>query len=240
MSNLRFFTVKNERNPQEAGTMPQTAQTAQISNVRQMVKSPILDPYFTAKLQDLTSQYAEQQQAVDNTKWRIAQEVNDNYSEHRAIFAGDKEMYYIECSRIANDGLSVRIFGESGETLRRWAEVAATYENMPNAETFLEALSFDHLEKARKLARDGRIQAPDHALAVAVNEGLSADDMKERFDPSSAPHPYDVISGHLAYMADRSHWEFIKSADVLDAVLSHVKGIEYIVKEYLKGENKCE
>ena len=135
--------------------------------------------------------------------------------------------------------LSVRIFGESGETLRRWAEVAATYENMPNAETFLEALSFDHLEKARKLARDGRIQAPDHALAVAVNEGLSADDMKERFDPSSAPHPYDVISGHLAYMADRSHWEFIKSAEAKDAVLALVDEIDTIVQLYLATEGKA-
>ena len=215
-----------------------TAQNAQISNVRQMLKSTILDPSFSDMLLFMASTYAEQQQAADLTKWNIAVSVNDNYSEHAGIFSGDKMAYFAECSRVANAGRSVQIFGTSGQTLRRWCEVAATYENMPNAETFLEALSFDHLEKARKLARDGRIQAPDHALAVAVNEGLSADDMKERFDPSSAPHPYDVISGHLAYMADRSHWEFIKSADVRDAVMAHVKGIEYIVKEYLKGENK--
>lgn len=217
--------------------MPLEANTAQNTQI-QLVDSTKLDPTFTEELHNLTARFVYQQHAVDSTKWVIAGMVNDMWPEHAGIFSGNKQEFYIECSRVANDGLSVRIFGESGETLRRWCDVAATYENMPNAETFLDALSFDHLEKARKLARDGRIQAPDHALAVAVNEGLSADDMKERFDPSSAPHPYDVISGHLAYMADRSHWEFIKSADVRDAVMAHVKGIEYIVKEYLKGENK--
>ena len=218
--------------------MPQTAENAQNSNVRQMVKSTNLDPEFVHFLREKTGWYLEAMGYADSAKWEIAKQVNDMWPEHAGMFSGDKKSFYVECSRVANDGLSVRIFGESGETLRRWCDVAATYENMPNAETFLDALSFDHLEKARKLARDGRIQAPDHALAVAINEGLSADDMKERFDPSSAPHPYDVISGHLAYMADRSHWEFIKSADVRDAVMAHVKGIEYIVKEYLKGENK--
>lgn len=215
-----------------------TAQNAQNSNVRQMIKSIFLDPGFAHDLRNMVGHYRNQQNAADLTKWQIAQMVNGMWSEHVSSFSGNKLDYYQECSRVANDGLSVRILGESGQTLRRWCEVAATYENMPEAETLLEALSFDHLEKARKLAKDGRIQAPDHALAVAVNEGLSADEMKERFDPSHEPHPYDVISGHLAYMSDRSHWEFIKSADVRDAVMAHVKGIEYIVKEYLKGENK--
>ncbi len=213
-------------------------ETAQISNVRQMVEATKLDGDFRHTIKNYSYQYAANQRKADNTKWLLAKDVNEWWPEHAGIFSGDKKSYYAEVSRVANSCHSVNILGESGETLRRWCDVAATYENMPNAETFLDALSFDHLEKARKLARDGRIQAPDHALAVAVNEGLSADDMKERFDPSSAPHPYDVISGHLAYMADRSHWEFIKSADVRDAVMAHVKGIEYIVKEYLEKEGK--
>lgn len=219
--------------------MPQTAENTQFSNVRQMVKSTNLDPEFVQTLQAKTRQYEEATSYADYHKWGIAIMVNDMWPEHAGMFSGDKKSFYAECSRVANDGLSVRIFGESGETLRRWCDVAATYENMPNAETFLDALSFDHLEKARKLARDGRIQAPDHALAVAVDEGLSADDMKERFDPSSAPHPYDVISGHLAYMADRSHWEFIKSADVRDAVMSHVTAIDTMVRIYLESEEKA-
>jgi hypothetical protein len=218
--------------------MPLEANTAQNTQI-QLVDSTKLDPTFTEELHNLTARFVYQQHAVDSTKWVIAGMVNDMWPEHAGIFSGNKQEFYIECSRVANDGLSVRIFGESGETLRRWCDVAATYENMPTAETFLDALSFDHLEKARKLARDGRIQAPDHALAVAVNEGLSADDMKERFDPSDAPHPYDVISGHLAYMADRSHWEFIKSADVRDAVLSHVTAIDTMVRIYLESEEKA-
>ena len=216
----------------------ETAQNAEKSNVRQMIKSIFLDPEFSRMLRNVAGHYRNQQGAADLTKWQIAQMVNDMWLEHVSSFSGNKLDYYVECSRIANEGLSVRILGESGQTLRKWCEVAATYENMPQAETFLEALSFDHLEKARKLARDGKIDAPDHALAVAVNEGLSADDMRERFDPYHEPHPYDVISGHLAYMADRSHWEFIKSADVRERIFSHIISINNIITIYLENEGK--
>ena len=215
-----------------------TAQNAENSNVRQMVESTFLDPEFVQNLQDATTGYSRVQTAADGYKWQIARMVNDMWPEHLSSFSGNKLDYYVECSRVANDGLSVRILGESGQTLRRWCEVAATYENMPQVENFLEALSFDHLEKARKLAKDGRIQAPDHALAVAVNEGLSADEMKERFDPHHEPHPYDVISGHLAYMADKSHWEFIKSADVRERIFSHIISINNIITIYLENEGK--
>lgn len=215
-----------------------TAQNAENSNVRQKVESTFLDGDFRHSIKTYAAQYSVQQRKADNTKWLLANDVNEWWPEHAGIFSGDKQSYYAECSRVANDGLSVRILGESGQTLRRWCEVAATYENMPQVENFLEALSFDHLEKARKLAKDGRIQAPDHALAVAVNEGLSADEMKERFDPHHEPHPYDVISGHLAYMADKSHWEFIKSVDVRDGVLYHVVAINKMINEYLENEGK--
>ena len=204
-----------------------------------MLTVNLIDPDLITDLQDLTSRYAEAQQSADKIKWQIAQKVNDGYSEHKSIFAGDKMDYYVECSRVANDGLAIKIFGESGQTLRRWAEVQAAYENFPQAELLLEETSFKHLSVAKRAAKQEKAASPIAAMDWALAMGASADDMQEHYFPASAPTEYDVIDGSITHMLNPKNWDWIKSADVKDTIIGHVRAIDTIRREYLESEGKA-
>ncbi len=206
----------------------------------QKVNSVFLDPDFMRELATMTTAYAIQQGNADLTKWGIAKAVNGFWSEHMSSFGGKKQDYYTECSRVANDGLYIPVFGESGQTLRRWCEVQETYSNFDAAEQFLTTLSFDHLAKAKKLAKDGRVSVPTLALAEAVSRHFSVDDMMEHFDPPEAPHPYDAVSNAIAIMLDRSNYDWIKNTDVKDAILSRVGEIEKMIQDELRKEGKAQ
>jgi len=204
------------------------------------VDSVFLDPDFMRELATMTTAYSVQQAEADLTKWEIAKAVNGFWGEHMSSFGGKKLDYYIECSRVANEGLFIPIMGESGQTLRRWCEVQETYSNFDAAEQFLTTLSFDHLAKAKKLAKDGRVSVPTLALAEAVARHWSADEMQEHYDPAEAPHPYDVVSGAKATLLDRKNYEWIKSTDVKDAILSRVGEIENMIRIELEKEGKAQ
>ena len=199
----------------------------------------ILDPLFTTDLKILVGFYTEHQKKLDKTKWEIACVVNENYSEHKSIFAGDKMAYYAECSRVANDGLSIKIMGESGQTLRRWCEVAAAYENFPQAELLLDETSFKHLSVAKRAAKQEKAASPIAAMDWALAMGASADDMQEHYFPASAPTEYDVIDGSITHMLNPKNWDWIKSADVKDTIIGHVRAIDTIRREYLESEGKA-
>jgi hypothetical protein len=200
----------------------------------------MLDPEFAAQLQDMTDDLQDQEHEIDMLKWRIANSVNEMWSEHASAFRGDKMAYYAECSRVANDGHAVRVFGESGETLRRWCEVAMTYENVPQVEEFLTALSFAHLAACKKLAKDGKIPAPDFGLAMCVQEGLSSDDLLERYADHQPPHAYDKVKAYLEFMTDKNNFEFIKNADKRDEIVFHANVIRGIILRELEKEGKAE
>ena len=204
------------------------------------VNSVFLDPSFVQELSSMTAVYCGRQAEADLAKWHTAKLVNEFWSEHMFSFGGKKLDYYIECSRVANDGLYIPVFGESGQTLRRWCEVQETYAPFVAAEQFLTTLSFDHLAKAKKLAKDGRVSVPTLALAEAASRHWSADDMQEHYDPAEAPHPYDVVNGAIATLLDRKNYEWIKSADVRDAILSRVGEIEKMIQDELRKEGKAQ
>lgn len=200
----------------------------------------MLDPEFSAQLQDMTDDLQDMEREIDIVKWRLASSVNEMWGEHASIFEGNKLAYYAECSRVANEGHAVRVFGESGETLRRWCEVAMTYENMPQAEDFLRGLSFAHMAACKKLAKDGKIPAPDFGLAICVTEGLSCDDLLERYRDNVESHPYDKVKAYLEYMADKTNWQFIKNTDKLEEIVFHTNVIRGIVTRELAKEGKAE
>jgi hypothetical protein len=200
----------------------------------------LIDPDLITDLQDLTSRYAEAQQSADKIKWQIAQKVNDSYSEHKGIFAGDKLAYYVECSRVANDGLAIKIFGESGQTLRRWCEVQAAYENFPQAELLLEETSFKHLAIAKRAAKQEKAASPIAAMDWALAMGASADDMQEHYFPASAPTEYDKWTGAMSTLLDLKNYEWISSAEVKESIIGHVNAIETIKADYLKKKGLAE
>lgn len=152
------------------------------------VDSP-LDPGLITALCRSAERIEELDSELGNEKWNIAGRVNGDWSEHKnltylpvkgeppvRIFPTHAE-YYAECSRVANTVNRRRVFGESGQTLRRWCEMRAAYGDEPNAAELLDKLSFDHLFKANKLYTDSLVKNAMTALKLALQNGWSADEM---------------------------------------------------------------
>ena len=189
-----------------------------------------LDPNFAAELAVHAEAYNDNQNKADYCSWEIAKLVNSMWSEYEKMFE-PKMDYYAECSRSANAGLKKKRFADSGQTLRRWCEVQATYAEFADAERFLDALSFEHLRIAKKLAGDGRVSVPVYALAKAVEMEYTADEMQNHFDPPEAVHPFDKVMGWVSsLMAERLEW--IKDKGAREEAIGYLKKYLEIVQRY--------
>ena len=79
----------------------------------------------------------------------------------------------------------------------------------------------------------------DYAIAKAIEKKFSAEDMENYFDPKQAPTEYDIIDGSITHMLNPKNWDWIKSADVKDTIISYVRAIDTIRREYLESEKKA-
>lgn len=199
----------------------------------------MLDPELVSDIEQFSASLLAHMDHADENKWSISIRVNEMWPEHQGIFQGEKMDYYAECSRVANKALRKPVFAESGNTLKKWCEVAAAYQSFPEAASLLEETSFAHLEIAKSLAYNRKVSSPLKALSVAMKENWTADEMKHHFDPPLPVHPYDMLIGYLSYMADHAKWEFIKSVEVKEKVLEHVSAINITVREYVESEGKA-
>jgi len=195
--------------------------------------SEVLDPEFVTELQGKATIYDDNQYNSDNDKWAIAVLVNDMWDEHRSQF--DKKIDYLaECSRVANRGLRHKRFTESGETLRRWCELQATYaafvDNVQDADKFLDLLSFDHLYRARKIYMAGKVKSPFEALSQALINKWTAEEMQFHYDPPTRPDEWDVMTDRVEAMQSRDFWK-LKSVENVKKVLFHVGEIKKIISE---------
>jgi len=155
-----------------------------------------LDPGLVTELSNMASLHDTTQGESDNHQWNIAAKVNDDWDEHKSIF-GTKKEYYVACSFVLNKGRKKRYFGVSGETLRRYCDLQESYSNLvPEATDWLDALTMDHLFKARKLANMELVSNPREALAMAYSSEWSADEMVEHYDPP-APQPEHKPGGFI-------------------------------------------
>jgi len=152
------------------------------------ITSETLDPLLVADLQGLSRIHANTQDEADDTKWNIAGEVNDAWDEHSKIFP-TKMHYYAECSRILNTNRTRKYFSDSGETLRRYCELRATYDPLiktaKRGDEFLELFTMEHLRIARSLYMNAKVKSPFEALEWCVDGNgkmRSADEMEEHFD----------------------------------------------------------
>lgn len=201
--------------------------------------SRYLSPDFATDLMQSAKEYDRAEEVSDNEKWVIAELVNDMWSEHAGLvyeLTGEKVFptkaeYYVECSRVANIGLSRKRFGDSGETLRAWCELQQTYAAFPDIHKFLDALSFEHLRKAKKLAKDEKVKVPVLALAKAIQENWTADEMKEFYDPSEPVHPFDKVTGWLDGMLNKDSWSWLKSPKTIKDILFHAAEIKRLIAE---------
>lgn len=201
--------------------------------------SAVLDPEFVKDLQANAQDYDGFQSESDDSKWVIARRVNEMWEEHKNMtypLTTDpafptKMDYYAECSRVANIGLKHKRFSDSGETLRRWCEIQESYAAFSQADLLLSELSFDHLVRARKLARDEKVKSPILALAKAMEAGYTADEMQEHFDPKQPVHPYDKVKGWLAGLLDKNNWKWVKKSENVKQILFHAAEIKRLSEE---------
>ncbi len=217
------------------------------------VNSVLIDPELIYELRTLARLCQSEQRKADSYKWQLARKANDEWPEYEFMTVeGErafpiKKDYYKEITRVINLELPIALFGESGETLRRYCELEATCHNIKGIDELLKATSLDHAYRAKRLAAENKIKTEnktpaniDYALAKAIAEKWSAEDMENYFDPKEPPHPYDVVSNAIAIMLDRSNYEWIKSADVRDAILSRVGEIEKLIQDELRKEGKAQ
>lgn len=195
-----------------------------------------LRPEFVCRLKQEARKYALIEQAKSKKEWLFGELAN---AEWNALAAEDKEEitiehFYVEVSHAINDGLPFPIVGESGQTLRRWCEVARSYVNMPEAALFREILSFDHFFQARRMAYDERVTTLTHpvvALAEAVRNKWVVKEMVQHYDPPHPQHEYDQVMGWLASMqAVKLQW--VKNAEERKQALYHLAEYARIVERY--------
>lgn len=204
----------------------------------QKVNFTILDPEFLAEFQAVARLYDDGQSQSDDSKWNIARLVNEMWDEHKPQFP-TKDDYYVECSKQANAAIRRKRFSDSGETLRRWCEVQATYANFKEADLFLSELSFDHLYRAKRLSNKGKVSVPVLALAEAVKRKWNAEEMQFHYDPPVTPNSYDAMKGRLDAIANIKSYEFLKSAENKEACVNHAKEIQRIINAEISAEGKA-
>lgn len=153
--------------------------------------SETLDPTLILDLQGLSRIHSENQDAADDNKWDIAGQVNDAWDEHSKIFP-TKMHYYCECSRVLNVNRKRKYFSDSGETLRRYCELRATYDTLAKTakqgDEFIRLFTQEHLRVARSLYMNSKVKSPFEALEWCVDGNgkmRSADEMEEHFNENN-------------------------------------------------------
>lgn len=185
-----------------------------------------LPPEFVTTLQTQARRYAALEKLKSRREWFFGELVNCEWerleSDVKAEFTKDR--FYMLCSHLINEVTDFPIVAESGETLKRWCEVVASFQHMPGLEIIREKLSFDHFRRARILANKGKVSVPSYALAVAATQGYTAEEMTTHFDPPEAPNEYEMVIGRLDWLQSaRFEWLDKQRRDRLSSLLQEIR-----------------
>jgi hypothetical protein len=220
-------------------------------NSRKIESTNYLDPTFTAELCKMAKDFDATQAELDNITWAIAEKVNSMWDEHKTLTYAmsaelvfqSKQEFYVACSYQANQGLKHKRFCDSGETMRLWCELVETYSAFEHAERFLDALSLDHLRRAkstsRRMEKTGKAIPPVVMLAEAVKNQWTAREMQENYLPNDAIPPYDAMKARLLVMTDRRYYPFLKKREDVDYCVIRAGEIEVRIKEAIEAEGKA-
>jgi hypothetical protein len=162
-------------------------------------RSSFLPLAFVDNLQRQARRYAVLEKLKSRREWFFGDLINCQWEKLNDEIKDEvtREGYYVECSYWINAAVGFPIVGASGETLRRWCEVAESFKNVPGIESMKDHLSFDHFRRARVLANKGKVSVPVYALAVAAAEGYTAEEMSRHFDPPASPDEFSRATGWL-------------------------------------------
>lgn len=207
--------------------------TQTAAKVKLYRDSEILRPEFSCQLKNEARKYRLIAKAKSKKEWHFAGIVNAEWKNLDTDIKDEitRDQFNAECSRVINDGLDFPIVTDTGETLRRWCNVADTYENMPGLEAFQAALSFDHFYRARWLANQNLVSVPVFALAKAVEMRYTSEEMILHFKPNEITHDYDKANGYFSGLCNL-RFEWIKDKADRDEILVHVKKANEIMEKW--------
>lgn len=191
-------------------------------------QSSFLPPEFVAELQTQARRFAMLEKAKSRREWKFGETVNRAWCELCQDVKAEvsKEQFYVECSYHINSVCEFPLVSASGETLRRWCEVAASFAEVPGIEIMRETLSFDHFRQARILAGKGKVSVPVYALAVAASEGYTAEEMRTHFDPPQALDEFSRVTGWIdSLQTARFEWLAKEKREKLTYHLSEIRKI---------------
>ena len=191
----------------------------------------LLDYEFVDRLQSEARKLHLIDTAKSKKQWLFGEMANDEWK--RGGYDGEitKDKFLQECSRAINHGLPFPIVAESGETLRRWCEVAESYAKMPALSIFRQVLSFDHFFQARRLANDPtcKLPAPDIALAEAIQKKWTASEMVSHYAPKHLAHDYDKVINWLDGLQGVK-FEWVKDTDRRERAVALLQELREIVE----------
>ena len=144
-------------------------------------------PEFLSRVRCTAKELHASRQAESKHQWAVARMVNDEWCWVEQEFGKgeiNKLYFYAATSEQINSALPFPVCAASGETLRRWCEVAASYANMDTS--MLEtALSFEHFRAARSLAKLSKNEqagiTPYDILLRAAQEPWTVEEMEAHF-----------------------------------------------------------
>lgn len=192
----------------------------------------LLDYAFVDTLQSEARKLHLIDKAKSGKQWLFGELVNAEWKRNGYEGEITKDEFLQECSRAINHGLPFPVVAESGETLRRWCEVAESYAKMPALSIFREVLSFDHFFQARRLANDPtcKLPAPDIALAEAIRNKWTAGEMVFHYAPKHPVHDYDKVISWIDGLQTINLSALIKDGEKLLEAKFHLDKFRQIVE----------
>jgi hypothetical protein len=201
---------------------------------------PVLRPAFLTAVKQEAKLFNAGRKAASRHQWALARMVNLEWAYVNDKFEGEinKAHFYAAISHEINAVLPFPICSDSGETLRRWCEVAASYQNADTDE-LENLLSFDHFRVARSLAKlpanDAKNLSPMAILRKAAKEKWTVEDMKFHYGDRDSDDPIDRVRTWLENLKNNK-FEWIKNKADREEIEALVARIARIIDQNVAGK----
>jgi hypothetical protein len=196
-----------------------------------MTQSAIIPDKYVNQLRRGGRDYARYQRKLSKKQWFFGALVNKVWDNLPVDMKEEIRVqdFYSECSQWINLDVPFVVCAATGETLRRWCEVAAHYETFPQVAAWREVLSFEHFRIAKSIGADPTNNLTSaEALAFAVENEWTADQMRDAFRTKQEANPA-VIENRKRFAA----W-LGRVPDVLLGLNGNRKQAEYHLGEFVK------
>lgn len=163
-----------------------------------------LRPAFVKALQREGKRYERAEALQSKVQWKIGDLALKEWRFVESDAEGEITKHHFQAwaSSKINEVLGYPLLTATGETLRRWMDIAEKYENVSDEiEPLKEVLPYDYFRLAASLAARPENEAkgitPLFILAKTHYEKWTDDEMRAAFGDGNKPHEYDRVIGWL-------------------------------------------